>query len=297
MRRNDWKAVLALLVLVVLTIWGAVLFARDKKLHLFFFDVGQGDAILVRQGQFEILIDGGPDRSILTHLGRVLPPWDRRIEIVVLTHPHADHVTGLVEVIGRYEVGEVWGTGLIHTSDIYRSFLTGIRDNGLSFRVVAAGDRYEYEDLAVTVLAPFRNLAGMRLDNANLGSIVLKLSYGNFAALLTGDAEETVQAALLDRHGDLTATVLKVPHQGSRDADLPAFVSAVRPQLAILSVGPNNRYGHPHAEVLQRYRSLNIPLLRTDRDGTVTLTTDGVLLWIRTGRSGIFERVGISAGR
>jgi len=293
--RASWRVLLSLLLLTVLTVWSVLLYRDDDRLHVYIFDVGQGDSILVKSGNFEILVDGGPDESVVNWLGRTLPPWDRTIEVVVLTHPHADHVKGLVEVFKRYEVEEVWGTGVVHTSEVYIDFLETIRQKAIHYEVVSAGYRQTREGINIEVLAPTHSLQGVRLDNANLSSIVLKASFGQFAILLTGDAEEPIQEELVGRGVDLASDILKVPHQGSRDADLPAFLEAVRPALAVISVGQGNTYGHPHAEVLRRYESLAIPILRTDQDGTVEIATNGTDAWIEAVKTGIISEMNLSS--
>lgn len=289
--RASWRAGLSLLLLIVITTWSAFLFVGDDKLHVYFFDVGQGDAILIRKGTFQILVDGGPDETVLDHLGRTLPPWDRTIELVVLTHPHADHVTGLLEVLRRYEIGEVWGTGVIHPTQVYVSFLTEIRNRQIPYRAVKAGDSHAIEDIKITILYPLQSLVGARLDNANASSIVVKVVAGKFSALLTGDLEEEGQQTLVENDTDLAATVLKIPHQGSRDADLPQFLQRAAPPIAILSVGKKNQYGHPHADVIQRYEKMGITVLRTDRDGTIHLSVTDNILWIKTDEAGTMARV------
>lgn len=294
--RSSWRLILALLLLVVFTVWSAFLFT-DPRLHVYVFDVGQGDSILLQSGSFEVLVDGGPDTTIVNHLGRILPPWDRTIELVVLSHPHADHLIGLVEVIKRYAVQEVWGTGIVHTSKVYADFLTLIRDKAIPYQAVSAGETRSVTGINLAVLAPTKKLAGERLDNANLSSIILKATYGRFAILLTGDAEEPVQEGVIKAGFDLTADVLKVPHQGSRDSDSPAFLNAVHPAYAIISVGKDNQYGHPHTETLRHYAALGIPILRTDQDGTVSLISDGQILWIKTAKTGIVSKMELEDGR
>jgi len=295
--RSSWRLILALLLLAALTAWSAFLYSGDDRLHVYLFDVGQGDSILVKLHDFEILVDGGPDSTIVNHLGSTLPPWDRTIELVILTHPHADHVTGLVDVLERYDVGTVWGTGVIHTSDVYLSFFKKIQEKGIQYQVVKSGDRLENHGLAIDVMYPKESFAQQRLENVNLSSIVTMITYEKFRILLTGDAEEPIQEELVTSDADLTAHVLKVPHQGSRDADLPTFLEKVRPLLAVLSVGTNNRYGHPHEEVIQRYEALKISLVRTDRDGTIHLTSDGQAVWMRTEKTGIVSEMMLEDAR
>jgi competence protein ComEC len=291
--RSSWRFLLSLLLLTVLTVWSALTFVGDDRLHVYFFDVGQGDSILIKSGNFEMLIDGGPDQRVVNWLGRTLPPWDRTIEVVVLTHPHADHVTGLVDVLERYEVGEVWGTGAVHTSQVYLNFLNLIKEKHLSFRVVQPGEEYHLPVGTVTVLYPLKSFVGVRITNLNESSIVAKLTQGNFSLLLTGDIEEKGQQELVDLRLDMQTAILKVPHHGSDGADLTNFITSIQPKLAIISAGAKNRYGHPHPETLAHYQALDIPILRTDSDGTILLATDGTHVWIKTTKTGTMTEVNL----
>jgi competence protein ComEC len=289
--RSSWRTILALLTLAFFTVLSVFFYSDDTRLSVSFFDVGQGDGILLKKGNFEVLVDGGPDETILSHLGKILPPWDRLIEIVIITHPHADHIAGLVEVLQKYEIGEIWGTGVAHESQIYLSLQKIIEEDQIPFRIVTSSYRLENEGLILRVLYPLQNVSGQRMQNLNLSSILLKVTYGQLDLLLTGDAEEPVQQELVKQGFDEQAEVIKIPHQGSRDADLPAFLKTVNPQIAILSVGEKNRYGHPHPEVIDRYSALGASLFRTDRDGTITVTSNGSEFWIRTSKTGIMARV------
>jgi competence protein ComEC len=291
--RSGWRVMLGLLILAAITVWTTILSPEDDRLNVYIFDVGQGDSILIRRGSFEILVDGGPDDAILSQLGRALPSWDRMIEVVVATHPHADHVTGLIRVLSRYTVGEVWTSGAAYDTATYARFLSLANQTEGGVVVVASGEHREVGGMDISVLAPVERLADRTLTNANLSSIIIKVSFGQFDLLLTGDAENEIQQALLARGSDVDADVLKVPHQGSRDAHLPQFIARVSPLVAIISVGQDNRYGHPHQETVDWYETSGITLLRTDRDGTVHVTSDGQTFWINTTKTGIVAEVNL----
>ena len=241
-----WSVILTFLLLA----W-VVGQAPDDKLHLVFCDVGQGDASLIIKGDFQMLIDTGPKNGgVVACLGRQMPFWDRQIEVLVNSHPQADHVGALAEVEKRYEIG--------------KKLLTGV-----------AGDRIRYGDLAFDVVWPSESgrVPGTSTDPNQL-SVVIELNYGKFRALFTGDLGE-VEERVLARDGSLRGTdVLKVAHHGSKYSSSAEFLSAVAPKLAVISVGKNN-YGHPTNEALVRLAAAGARIWRTDKQGELEIITDG----------------------
>ena len=225
--------------------------APDGKLHLVFCDVGQGDAALVIKGSFQMLIDTGPKNGgVVACLGRQIPFWDRRIEVFVNSHPQADHIGALAEVEKRYRIGKKWLAGV-------------------------AGDRIRYGDLDFDILWPAVSdrVLGASTDLNQL-SVVVELNYGKFRALFSGDLGTAEEKVLADS-GRLTAVdVLKVAHHGSKYSSAAEFLSAVRPKLAVISVGKNN-YGHPTAEALARLAEVGARIWRTDKQGELEIVTDG----------------------
>lgn len=252
--------------------------AESPRLKVSFLDVGQGDAILIQSpsGQ-RVLLDGGPDgNSLLTRLNEELPWWDKKIEMMILTHPHADHVTGFNWLFGRYKIAQVIGTGIWHNSSIYEAWLNNLKNNNLTLKTVKAGEVIDLGGGAtLQVLFPKTRLANENISNLNNSSLVLKLTYGQISFLLTGDAEVEVEKQLLNSGADLSAQVLKVAHHGSANATSLEFLEAVNPQLAIISVGKDNDFGHPHATTLNKLEARVIKVLRTDQLGTINLSTDG----------------------
>lgn len=247
------------------------------KLRMYFFNVGQGDAILIRTPHGEdIVIDGGPDRTALAKLGDTLPFFDRTIELAVVTHPHADHVAGLLEISKRYGIREVWESGFSAGNDLEDAWNEHLRTRNISARVVRAGEVVERDGVRLEVLAPF---PGNESNNPNDASVVIRLVYGETEVLLTGDATGAVEERLLAAWGEeLDADILKVGHHGSRDGSSREFLRAVSPETAIISVG-ENRYGHPAFRTVKHLEEAGAALYRTDQDGDVEFWSDGKRFW------------------
>ena len=259
--------------------WWVALDGNDGRLSVSVLDVGQGDAILIEtpNGQ-HVLIDGGPSgRAVTEALGEALPFWERTLDLVVLTHPQQDHLAGLIDVLERYDVRQVLATPLAADTAAYREWQQAIRRQGVPYAEAQVGQWIDLGGGAtLRVLAPDDEALSSR--DPNDASLVLKLTMGEVSFLLTGDIEEDGEAALLRSEVDLGATVLKVPHHGGRTSSGDAFVRAVAPAVAVVSVGEENRFGHPSPAVLGRLDGAL--LLRTDLHGTVRLSTDGERLWV-----------------
>ncbi len=254
----------------------------SDKLRLLVFDVGQGDAILVQTPSGDdILIDGGPDHTVMEKLGRALPPGDRDIELLVLTHPHADHLVGLLEVLRRYEVRRVLVGGATHTTRAYEEWERLIHKKNLSVTLARAGQTYSFGRATFEVIFPmnlYSNvLQNIRIkeDDLNDASVVMRLTYVSSTALLPGDATERVEELLLETTSTLRADLLKVGHHGSRFSTLKEFINRVGPKFAIISVGAKNTYGHPAYKTLRRLQEIGAQIFRTDLNGDIEATTDG----------------------
>jgi len=249
--------------------------------ELTFLDVGQGDAVVLRSPHgHRLVVDGGPDAQPL--LG-FLAGQGGRPDVVVLSHPHADHVTGLVHALRRFGAGLVLDSGYPHPTPAYADFLRTVRERGIPYRLARRGLRLVVGELEVQVLWPPASFwEGPSAVNEN--SVVVRVRYREVRFLLPGDVEAGAEGALVASGDGLRAEVLKVPHQGSRTSSSEPFLRAVSPKVAVLSVGRANPYGHPHRDVMARYARLGIAVYRTDRDGAVTVRTDGRELWVRTGR-------------
>jgi len=260
----------------------------DDNLHVSFLDVGQGDAILIQRGSQDILIDGGPSpQAICLELGEKLPFWDRTIELVVLTHPSADHVTGLVEVLQRYKVKHVLYPALDFESDVYDEWLSLVKEKNIKYTIAQAGQQIDLgEGAVIKVLNPqIPHLTGTESDIDNNG-VVLRLSMGKASFLLTADILWEAEFELTRRRADLSTTVLKVAHHGSDTSTTPEFLAVVNPQVAVISVGADNRFGHPTEEVMDRLTEKldTEKIYRTDEHGTIEFITDCKRLCVRVER-------------
>lgn len=250
------------------------------KLRMYFFNVGQGDAILIRTPHGEdIVIDGGPDRTALAKLGGTLPFFDRDIELAVVTHPHADHLAGLLEISKRYGLREVWESGFSMGDDLEDAWNEQLHAGNIAARVVRAGEVVARDGVRLEVLAPF---PGNESRNPNDASIVIRLVYGETEVLLVGDATAAVEEKLLAEWGNerLDADILKVGHHGSRDGSSREFLRAVSPETAVISVGVNH-YGHPAFRTIKHLEEAGATVYRTDRDGDVEFWSDGKRFWKR----------------
>jgi competence protein ComEC len=279
------------LILLNVWVWGTAL-GGGGRLKVVFFDVGQGDAALVSfpNGR-RMLVDGG-ERTLRNDCGeRILCPYFRRagiqrLDVMVLTHADNDHVGGLPTVLETIPVELVLGPGARHLSATYLRFLSLATQSGRTYQRVRSGDRLLIdENVTVMILHPtdrFVSWDGKAPQGLNNGSVVLHLAYGRISLLLTGDIEEEAERHLVNAGRLAPASCLKVPHHGSISSSSEEFLMAVRPTLAVISVGRENRFGHPHEQVLDRYRRQGVCVLRTDRDGAVLLETDGRNLWVET---------------
>jgi len=260
----------------------------DNKLHVSLLDIGQGDAILIQTPDHQdILIDGGPDTQALNlALGKKLPFWDRRIDLVVLTHIHADHITGLIEVLNRYSVGQVLYPETDSDSPLYIEFLNVIDRKNINATRAQAGQVIELGNDAITidVLNPqIPPLSGTSSDIDNNG-VVLRLNYNDVSFLFTADIFSDAEYELLSENRGLRSTVLKVGHHGSDSSTTGAFLTTVSPQIAVISAGADNRFGHPDDEVIERLENKlgKDNIYRTDINGTIEFITDGERLWVNT---------------
>jgi len=260
--------------------WAAVYdLASAQFLEVSFLDVGQGDAaFVVAPGGQQVLIDGGPDNSILEKLGRLMPFWDRTIDLIILSHPEKDHISGLIEVLKRYKVENILWTGVVRDTPEYREWLAGIKKEGAKIIIAQAGQNLKIGELAIDVLSPLENMAGQELKDSNDSSVVAKLIFGKDSFLFTGDISEKVEASLAQNLSEISANVLKVSHHGSKYSSGDQFLAKVLPQTAVIEVGKDNSYGHPTQDTLDRLAKYGINIKRTDQNGDIKIISDGINL-------------------
>jgi competence protein ComEC len=279
-RRALWASG-ALVVVLAAGSAAAILWPGPSGIRVRALDVGQGDAFLVEFDGRTLLVDGGPDPTrLLAELGASLPPWSRRIDVIALTHAHADHADGLIGVLERYEVGLAIEPVGLNPGAVATAWSDRIARAGVARRAVAAGTRMRVGDATLAVLAPDGD------PRVDVPSLVLRLERGAFSMLFMGDATEQAQADLLLSPSSLAASVYVPPHHGAASQYAVPLVDAVRPSAAVISVGAQNRYGHPTPETLAALG--RVPTYRTDRDGTVELDQGGnARLVVRTHANGL----------
>ncbi len=280
-------SLVALAYLTGLVIWQW----PDDNAHLIVCDVGQGDAILITQHFTQVLIDGGPDDQVLGCLGQYLPFWDKKLELMVATHGDKDHIGGLSAVFSQYQVKRLLQSDRGKESADFADFqqiISSQREKGLQVITSQADMMLSLEEnstfkvvwpLAETQLSAVSHGQSLREDNANDGSIVLLWQFEEVRTLLTGDLEAAGEQALLRRGVLLDIDILKVGHHGSKTSTTPAFLEETTPEIALISCGKNNRYGHPHNQTLLHLEQRGTRILRTDQEGSLELVINGLTYW------------------
>lgn len=282
-QRKKSAALLAVVfstAIIVSLALGWILYSDQRLFEISVLDVGQGDAILFETPTGQVmLVDGGPDKTILRRLGEELPFWERRIDIIVVTHPHEDHYGGFESIIERYAVGVLLLTGIEARSQSYQQFIKTIQEKNIPIYVVEKPEQVSLGEVRVTIIYPDHSLKNHWLSNLNNSSIVTKVSYKEMDILLSGDAEEEEEAELVGLGTNLTADILKVGHHGSDTSSTEAFIQAVKPEIAVISSGKGNKYGHPSLRTIKRLERFGISVRRTDTEGTIHFKTDGFNLY------------------
>lgn len=273
---------------IILILLGSILIYQnitynDKKLHVVFCDVGQGDAIFIRTANgSDILIDAGPDNKVLNCLGKHMPFWDRTIEVVILTHPHSDHFTGLFSVLKTYKV-KIFATEDLDNKTLgFSELMKTIKNKNIDTHFVFAGDKFKLKDGAeFEIVGPKEEFlretspGGTIAESSEFGSAETLVSFIKFSMLLTGDSQEEELRDAVESYGLKDIDILQIPHHGSRFGLTSEILDILNPKLAVISVGKNNRYGHPAPLTVELLKSKNIKTLRTDQDGEAEIVSDG----------------------
>ena len=247
----------------------------EQELRIWFFDIGQGHAVFLEMPTGEqILVDGGPSATILSKLGSVMFPWDRTIDAIVLTHPDADHMTGLVPVLENYEVKNVYETGVVAYTPQMKAFSQAVENEDTNHHLVSTGQEIYFGDVKIEIISPEDPEVGMAVEDRNNASTVLLISYGETNILLTGDAEKDAESIFASQVGDIDA--FQVGHHGSMSSTTRSLLDEINAEVAIIQVGKDNSYGHPHPVVIGRLLDYGIRILRTDLDGDILFQSLGL---------------------
>ncbi|MFA6423636.1 MAG: MBL fold metallo-hydrolase [Patescibacteria group bacterium] len=242
---------------------------KNNDLDVYFFNVGQGDSALIDAPTgYQILIDGGPDNTVESEVNSVMPFYDRKIDLVILTHPHADHSTGLVKILQNFEIGQVWTNGINEEESEDQEFQKIIKEKNIRLVEPSAGQYLRLGDLKLSVISPFsKDPKG----NPNEDSLVIEMSYKDRKILFTGDMELEEQKELVGSGINFKSDILKQPHHGSEKFS-QLFLDKIAPQYVVVSCGKNNRYGFPNPNTLEKLKDKKI--FRTDQNGTIKAVID-----------------------
>jgi len=266
---------LVFIAAIAFFVWYAVFRESRKELSVWMLDVGQGDGIFIEAPSGgQILIDGGPNKKILQELGNIMPFYDKQIDAVLLTHPHEDHLNGLIEVLKKYRVLAVLESGNKSDNASYKEFENTIKQKNIPRFFIKKGTKININENAVLdILLPVFTIKNGDIHNQ---MVVAKLNYGKTDFLFTGDMEKNLENYLvLTKKENLKSDVLKIGHHGSRTSTSEEFLGWVFPQIALISAGQNNSYGHPTKEILNRLDSFAVKIFRTDLDGRIKIKSDG----------------------
>ena len=244
----------------------------DNEIIVAFLDVGQGDSVLIRSRNHAVLIDGGDINRAEPVMGYLRRMGITRLDYVIATHPHSDHVGGLISVLSRVDVGRVLMPYVVHATATFGTFVSVIENRQIPAHAPVPGESFRAGIIYFTVLAPVYGFAGSNMNDA---SIVVRLDHGETSFIFTGDAEAGSERAMLASGQNLRADVIKIGHHGSRTSTTEAFLDAVMPVAAVISVGGGNRFGHPHNDVLSRLNERGIAVYRTDLMGSIFMASDG----------------------
>ena len=285
MRKKYFIFFVDFLLLLNIFLWKEV-FALNNNGNLMvnFLDVGQGDSAFIETPQMhQILIDGGPDSSALRELSSFMPFFDRTIDLVILTHPEKDHMQGLIDILQRYKSDYILWTGIKKNTPEYAVWLDVLekqKNKGAKIIIAESDQRITAGSVLIDTLYPLISLENEEPKSANDTSVVSHLIFGNNSFLFTGDISSSVENKLADLYKSvLKSDVLKIAHHGSKYSTSEEFLQAIDPKVAVIEVGKNS-YGHPTPEVLQKLEKFGIKILRTDKDGTIKIESDGNIIKI-----------------
>jgi competence protein ComEC len=249
----------------------------NNEARIVFFNIGQGDAILIITPENEkILIDGGPGNYLINEIGRHLPFYDKYIDVMILTHAHDDHVSGLNEILNRYEVGLILYPGDIdYKAESYLKWKELIDQRDLTLQSTIMGDIYNFSSSTLEILHPFDGYEGQKVDDVNDTSVVARYCYIEICVMLTGDIGENIEDELLASGQDLSSDILKLAHHGSHYSNTKNWFTAVDAGVVVIQSGIDNQFNHPHLRIIKRLQRLQIPIYRNDLLGEIVVVTDG----------------------
>ncbi|MFC1600611.1 ComEC/Rec2 family competence protein [Patescibacteria group bacterium] len=298
--KKIWFLALSTLGLISILIWFAIYSYSSDDLKVIACDVGQGDAFIITRKEFQILIDGGPNDKVLACLADNMPFWDRVVDVVILSHPQKDHFAGLIDVFENYDVKYFITSPFKSGSSEWRVLEEQVGGSGARVINPTAGQLYRFGLICLDILYPTEEFLVANFENysfvgkegvlgaytskkdPNEFSVVLIISYKDFDALFTGDIDPAISdyvAEEINRESFDGVEYVKVPHHGSKNGLSQSLLDAIKPRIAVIPVGKNNSYGHPHKEIVDMLQSTGVEILRTDEQGEIVVETNGDKYW------------------
>ncbi|MFA5420978.1 MAG: MBL fold metallo-hydrolase [Patescibacteria group bacterium] len=280
MKKEKTFLIIIIIFLSIYFIFCYLNYSRDKDLKVYFLDSGQADTILIRSPEKKnILIDVGSEKGV-KEIERVIPWWDKKIEIIIITHPHDDHISGIPLLLKKYEIDTIFFTGVFCDSPIYQEVMKSIKEKEINLILPQKEQIIEIEkNCLLYFIYPTENLWNKGAENLNNSSIVNKLVCKNKSFLFTGDIEEDAEKEILKNSFNIKSDVLKVPHHGSISSTHQEFLNEVSPKISIIMVGKNNKHNHPSNRIINRLKKIGSEVFRTDLDGSILIGSDGENLY------------------
>lgn len=277
--KNNLKKIIIFLSLLFLLFYFLSIFQNNKKnknLEVSFIDSGQADSILIQTpSHHNIIIDFGGDQG-LEELNKKIPWWNKKIDLIIITHPHDDHILGITSIIKKFQVKKIMYSGILHYSPAYLELLNIIKEKNTPLVIPRENQLINLgEKCSMSIIFPWESFYNKEIENLNNSSIVSKLDCNNSTFLFMGDAEIEVENKILDKNININSDVLKVGHHGSITSSQKEFLEKVNPQIAIIMVGKNNKFNHPNLRTIRKIEKLKIEILRTDINKTITIISDG----------------------
>ncbi len=285
MKASNTKKIIFFLALLIIIFYLAKIYQKEvnsSELLVSFIDSGQADAILVKTPYKQnILIDFGSNKG-LKDLNKRIPWWNKNINLMIITHPHDDHILGMISVLKKYKVDQIMYTGILHSSPVYSELLELIQSKNIPLIIPRENQVINFgENCFIKVIFPWESLQGREIENINNSSIVSQLDCLNYKFLFTGDAEIEVENEISEKNINIKSDVLKIGHHGSITSSQEEFLEKVSPQIAVIMVGEDNKFNHPNLRTIKKLERLNIKSFRTDLDGTIDITSNGEDLYIQ----------------
>lgn len=269
-----------LFIVIFYFLYSYLSYQNKKNLEVYFFDIGQGDAILIQTpNKQNIIIDMGSNKGV-KELSKIIPWWNKNIELLIITHPHDDHITGIPLLIKKYNIKKIIFNGVLYSSFVYQDILKTAKEKNIELLIPQKNQIIEIDDNCfLKFLYPINSYYGKEIANINNSSIINQLICKNSTFLFTGDAEKEVEEKILKENYNLKSNVLKVGHHGSITSTSQEFLNEINPEIAVIMVGEKNKFNHPSLRTINKLKKIGAKIFRTDLDGTIIIISNGLSIY------------------